>query len=401
MEQVDVAIIGAGISGLAAAVALHQQGQRVVVYEQATALVEIGAGLSVFANGLRVLDLLGLSEQIEPVAAEPDELVFRHWRTSERVGSEALGHDGRYRSDFGFPYLGVLRSHVQRALVGALPSEAIRLDHQLVGLDEEDARVQLRWSDGSTSEAGVVIAADGARSTVRELMVGNAVVYSGTSGFRGIVEAAAVPSLVDPESLQFWVGPDAHLLHFPIDPDARLVTFLAVTESPANWPDSGSWRIPCTQEEALEPFAQWHPAVREMIGAVQHRERWGLFSVSPLERWSFGRVVLLGDAAHGMLPHYGQGANQGIEDAFVLAALLSSEQGQSDPCAAIETYERVRKPHTARVQAASWNANKLLHVADLDAASRNQKLTEIPDFVRWMHMHDAGTLVNELQDGAV
>src|SRR5689334_16471163 len=116
MEQVDVAVVGAGITGLAAAVALHQRGLRVTVYEQAAALVEIGAGLSVFANGLRVLDSLGVTDQIVPLAAEPQELLFRHWQTSARVGSESLGLGSRYRAEFGYPYLGVLRSHVQRAL---------------------------------------------------------------------------------------------------------------------------------------------------------------------------------------------------------------------------------------------------------------------------------------------
>lgn len=401
MEQVDVAVVGAGITGLAAAVALHQRGQRVVVYEQAAALVEIGAGLSVFANGLRVLDRLGLADAIEPLAAEPQELLFRHWHTGERVGSEALGLGSRYRSEFGYPYLGVLRSHVQRALVGALPTDAIRLDHHLVGLEDVSEHVELRWANGTTTNAGVVIAADGVRSTVRELLAGDAAVYSGTSGFRGIVDASSVPSMPDPENLQFWVGPGTHLLHFPIDPETRVITFLAVTDAPATWPNSDSWRMPCTQEEATEPFRDWHPAVQEMIGAVQHQERWGLFGVRPLKDWCFGRIALLGDAAHGMLPHHGQGANQGIEGALVLAGLLSSDIGKRDPRLALKEYERVRKPHTARVQAAAWRASKLLHVPDVEAESRNQRFEQIPEFVRWMHMHDAGVQTEQLLGGAV
>lgn len=396
MDRFEVAIIGAGISGLAAAVALHQQGRDVVVYEQATALVEIGAGLSVFANGLRVLDLLGVADQIEPLGAEPSELVFRHWSSGERIADEALGRGSRYRNEFGYPYLGVLRSHVQGALVSSLPADAIQLERRLVELEDVGERVRMHWSDGTASMADVVVAADGARSTVRALLFGDQVVYSGTSGFRGIIESARVPALEEPHNLQFWVGPDAHLLHFPIDPEAGLITFLAVTESPKVWPSADAWRLPCTQEEALSPFTGWHPAVRHTVNAVEHRERWALFSVGKLDHWSKNRVVLLGDAAHGMLPHHGQGANQGIEDAYVLAALLARRQGPTETLRAIAHYEEARKPLTSRVQAASWMANALLHVPDREAPARNVRFAEIPDSFRWIHKHNAGGTVEAL-----
>ena len=207
--------------------------------------------------------------------------------------------------------------------------------------------------------------------------------YSGTSGFRGLVPRAALAQLPDPDAIQFWMGPGAHLLHYPI---GDLVNFLAVVDEPARWPWPGGSTEAATGELAAH-FAGWHPAVVEMIAAVPQSPRWGLFALAPLTTWSRGRVVLLGDAAHAMLPHHGQGANQTIEDAAVLADCLA---GAADHRSAFRRYERLRRARTRQVQRSSWDASAALHLPDGPAArARDRTLPHIFDRFGWIHAHDA------------
>jgi salicylate hydroxylase len=245
----------------------------------------------------------------------------------------------------------------------------------------------LEFADGSAGEADLLVGADGVRSTVRRLITGaDDTVFSGTSGFRGIVPVRRLPSLPDPQAIQFWMGPDAHLLHYAIGARAGLVNFLAVVEGPTRWTRVEDWREAATDDDVAAAFAGWHPAVIEMVTSVRHRERWGLFAVRSLPAWSRGRVVLLGDAAHGMLPHQGQGANQAIEDAAVLATLLTSAGSVEE---ALVRYERLRRGRTRRVQYLSRAANRLLHLPDgPEAERRDAVLRQAPEHLLWMHAHD-------------
>ena len=207
--------------------------------------------------------------------------------------------------------------------------------------------------------------ADGAHSRVRRWITGgnHEPRYSQTSGFRGLVPADRLPGLPDPGALQFWVGPGAHLLHYPIA-GGRLINFLAVIEGPAQW-TAPAWMESAAPGAHLEAFTGWHPAVTQMLTAVPQSPRWGLFTLPPLRRWNQGPVVLLGDAAHAMLPHQGQGAGQAIEDAAVLAAELD---GAADLPEALRRYHHRRRVRTRQVQAASWVASAALHLPDGQAA---------------------------------
>ena len=192
---------------------------------------------------------------------------------------------------------------------------------------------------GPPSTPTVVVGADGVHSLVRDWVTGgDEPVYSGTSGFRGLVPVERLPRLPDPGALQFWMGPGAHLLHYPIS-GGSVINFLAVIDTPERW-TAPAWMEAAEPGANLEAFAGWHPAVTEMIGAAPQSPRWGLFARRPLACWSRGPAVLLGDAAHAMLPHQGQGANQTIEDAVVLAAELD---GASDIPAALRRYARRRR----------------------------------------------------------
>lgn len=385
-----VAVIGAGIGGLTAAATLRKRGADVDVYEQASALTEIGAGLSLFANGQRVLDELGVLSGLEMIGGEPNTIVIRDGRTGSPIVSHDLGRDGWYRHQTGYPYLGIHRAELLERLADATGRESVRLEHRLVGLRQQDDGVELEWADGTGAIADVVIGADGARSTVRKWMFNaEGVIYTGNSGFRGIIDAERVPSLENPGDLQFWVGPEGHLLHFPIAPDGRRITFLAAVEEPRDWPDPSNWRVPTTTQEALSCFEGWHPVVTEIVGAVDHSDRWALFRMEPLPTWRRGRVALVGDAAHTMMPHHGQGANLSMEDAYVLAHLLTGQDGASVEDK-LDLFQSLRKRRTEKVQLASWRANSLLHLAaDVDPRERDAAFSRIPTDLTWIHTYDA------------
>ena len=210
-------------------------------------------------------------------------------------------------------------------------------------------------------------------------------VFSGTVGYRGLVPVDALPSLPDATPLQFWAGPRAHLLHYSIE-GGSIVNFLAVVRQ-ATW-TSDAWNEPCTVADSLSAYKGWHPAVTEMVGAVAEGSRWALHDHKPLERWHAGRIVLIGDAAHAMLPHQGQGANQTIEDAVLLADLVA-EAGRDGLGRALEHYEAVRRPRTRRVQRWSRLVADWMHLPDgPDARRRDARMQRADDDIAWIHGYD-------------
>jgi salicylate hydroxylase len=235
-----------------------------------------------------------------------------------------------------------------------------------------------------------VIGSDGVRSVVRRFVTGGEdAVYSGTSAFRGIVPVDRLPSLPDPQAIQFWMGPDAHLLHYAIGGQGDAVNYFAVVEGPAVWPHADKWVAEVAPGEAAAAFAGWHPAVTEMVGAVEHTVRWGLFTVRPLLRWSRGRAVLLGDSAHAMLPHHGQGANTTIEDAITLAELLIGATA-SDLDNLLGRYQALRRARTRKIQRSSSVTNDLLHLPDgPELADRDRRVSRFPEDFGWIHEFDA------------
>ena len=210
-------------------------------------------------------------------------------------------------------------------------------------------------------------------------------VYSGTSGFRGLVPVEQLPQLPDPGAIQFWMGPGGHLLHYPIG-DGKVINFLAVVDGPQHWPTQ-SWMASATPDEIASAFEGWHPAVIEMVSATTLHQRWALFGQTPLNKWGRDRTILLGDAAHAMLPHHGQGANQTIEDAITLANCLANSEEHST---ALRHYEQLRRTRTRQIQRSSWVASDQLHLPDgTEAAHRDHTLTSIEEHLDWIHDHDA------------
>jgi salicylate hydroxylase len=396
LRQRRIAIIGAGIGGLTLALALRQRGLEADVYEQAAQLTEIGAAIALSANGTRELERLGCLDALTAVSTEPTELIYRGWSSDERIAAFPVRRDDSYRRRFGAPYFGIHRADLQRILSAAHGGRHLHLGHRLESLTEGEDGVVLRFNDGRHVTADVVVGADGVRSAVRRHVAGGgAPRYSRTSAFRGIVPIEALPLLPDPEAIQFWMGPNAHLLHYAIGGARKAVNYFAVVEGPDVWPNPDGSTAPINHQAALDAFNGWHPAVTEMIAATRHAVRWGLFTVQPVLRWSRGRVVLMGDSVHGMLPHHGQGANTTIEDAVTLAALLAQD-GVDELKDLFVRYQEMRQPRTRLIQRSAWDTNRELHLPDGPGLmSRNQRVAAFPDRFGWIHAFDARAAVDE------
>lgn len=384
-----IAIIGAGIGGLVLAHALRARGLAAEIYEQSAELSEIGAAVALSANATRELDRLSLLDDIRLAATEPTELIHRDGRSGKRIAAHPVRLGGAYRASAGAPYLGIHRADLQKTLSKRFAGE-IHLGHRLVGLAEGPSSVRLTFANGLAREAGLVIGADGVRSSVRRFLTGRpGTIYSRTSAFRGIVPASLLRSLPDPEALQFWMGPQAHLLHYAIGQDAADINFFAVVEGPEKWPHDDKWITAAAPGEATRAFMEWHPAVIEMISAGWVDKRWGLFVVQQPRKWHGRRTVLIGDAAHGMLPHQGQGANTTIEDAITLAELLVSRP-QPELSDTFALYERLRRKRTRTIQRSSWATNTALHLADdADLDRRNATVARFALQFGWIHSFDA------------
>lgn len=394
-HKLRVAIVGGGIGGLTLALALRQRGLEPDVYEQASELAEIGAAVALSANSTRELRRLGILDQLAGVSTEPSELIFRNWRDGSRVAAHPVHLDLRYQQACGAPYFGVHRADLQRILSGALGGAGLHLGHSLIGFEDRGGAMVLHFGNGQRVEADLVVGADGVRSVVRRCITGrDETVYSGTSAFRGIVPVERLPTLPDPQAIQFWMGPDAHLLHYAIGRGGESVNFFAVIERPKVWPHGDKWLDPIEPGEAARAFEGWHPAVIEMV-AQSLSVRWGLFGVRPMLHWSRGAAVLLGDAAHGMLPHHGQGANTTIEDAITLAELLAGPM-PNGLAPILAQYQSLRRARTRKIQRSSWVTNAVLHLPDGPLlADRERRVARFPEEFGWIHQFDALQAVRE------
>lgn len=387
-----IAIVGAGIGGLTLGLLLRKHGMEAHIYEQAPELREAGAAVALAANGTRVLRRLGLGDKLQEFSIEPTDVVYRHWASGKHIASFPMG--STYNKRYGAEFFGIHRMNLQRILADSWGRDGLHLNSRVQDLEESEDGIRLLFAERDSATADVVIGADGVRSVVRDWVTGGgpAPTYSESSGFRGLVQVSTLSQMPDPMTIEFWLGPGSYVIHYPISCDT--INFLAVLPGPTPWPFS-SWMTEEPAGAALAAFEDWHPTVREMIASVEQSPRWALFSLPPLQRWSRGHTILLGDAAHAMLPHQGQGANQAIEDAAVLAALLADtdRSGLGD---ALRRYEVLRRPRTRQLQRSSWVNSEILRFPDgPDAESRDQRLTTLPDQLDWIHGYDIDDLVTQ------
>lgn len=363
-----VAIVGAGLGGLTAALALRQRGFDVAVYEQAPALGEVGAGLQLSANAVRVLASLGLVEQLTRRASVADGKQVRLWNTGEAWKLFDLGPVSQER--YGFPYLLLHRADLHDVLRAALEDEApgaLQLGKRLARFAEHADGVDLTFADGGTASADLLVGADGVHSVVRAQLFGPSdPKFSGCVAWRGVVAAQELPEHLRVPIGSNWIGPHAHVIQYPLR-GGELVNFVGIVERD-DW-EVESWTTPGTTQECAADFAGWHPDVQRIIAAVETPMKWALMLRSTMTTWSSRRVTLLGDACHPTLPFLAQGACMAIEDGVVLARALAAHDSL---CDALNRYEEVRIPRTtAVVEGSAANAGRFHNemLSDPSAAS--------------------------------
>lgn len=387
-------IIGAGIGGLTAALTLLRAGWQVQVFEQASELREVGAGIQISPNATRLLHRLGLAEPLQRVAVRPVALEMRRWENGAVLSRQLLADV--CEETFGAPYYHVYRPDLLAVLAAALPDGIVNLGCRCIDIRQDEQGVEVAFENGTTARAEVVIGADGIHSFVRESLFGpESPHFSGSIAYRGLVPAERLAHLQLERNSSAWLGPDRHFVHYYVGA-GRFVNFVGVV--PAQDWRVESWSAKGEVADALAEFANWHPHIREIIGAVDFTNRWGLYDRDPLERWSVGRVALLGDAAHAMLPFMAQGAVQSIEDAFVLARCLQDVDRAAVP-EALARYETMRKPRATQVQARARQNGTTFHLSDGEtqrqrdahlaaSASVNPLLASA-----WLYGHDVETEV--------
>jgi salicylate hydroxylase len=375
-----VFIAGAGIGGLTGALALARQGFRVVVLEKAERLEEAGAGLQLSPNASRVLIELGLQPRLAPLAVTPEAISIMSVRRGGEVVRLPLGEAATARA--GAPYWVMHRADLQAALqaqVNDTPDIELRLGCQFEDAVAHAKGLTVVQRGGVTRHqelALALIGADGIWSTVRgQSFPQSQARFSGMIAWRGTLDANRLPREYAARRVQLWMGPDAHLVAYPIS-GARQINVVAVV--PGTWNRPG-WSEPGDIADIKNRFASkhWPSSARMMIGAVDEWRKWALFTISGDGEWTDGAIALLGDAAHAMLPFAAQGAGMAIEDAAVLAKCLGEARNDGAPSipAALQRYARLRRPRVIRVQRAARRSARIYHLSGPAAYARDLTLS--------------------------
>ncbi len=386
-----VAVIGGGIGGLAAAALLLDAGFDVQVYEQAGALSEIGAGIQISPNGSRILHRLGLAGALAQRGVRPVGVHQRRWDDGRTLQRAPLGET--VEQVFGAPYYHFHRADLLAAIAAVLPGERVHVGHRLVDAIDHGRHVEARFENGARITTDLLIGADGIHSRVRQILFGDDKPrFTGCVAYRGLVPAERLAHLNLEVTSNSWWGPGGHFVHYYVA-GGRLMNFVAVQEE-ESWTRE-SWNERGEVADALRLFEGWHPQVRTIIGAVDETFKWALFDREPLPRWSAGRITLLGDSCHAMLPFMAQGAVQSIEDGATLTACLVQTDGNVS--GALARYESLRKPRTTRLQEMSRHNKTRFHLPDgIDQQKRDAQTAAAGDrsiaAVGWLYAHDAGVL---------
>ena len=343
-----IAVLGAGMGGLAAAALLGRAGCDVTVYEQAKAFARVGAGIQMSPNALRVLRALDLEAHIRRVAFQPRSWRNRAWDTGEIQNELPLGAEAEARH--GAPYLLGHRADLHAALLSRVPEKQIALDKRLTDLSQNATSVTLSFADGSTAKADIVLAADGLHSRAREILFGAAEPrFTGNVAYRTVFAAARLGGLTLDDNCKWW-GPDRHIVIYYVNPRQDELYFVTSVPDP-DW-TLDSWSAMGDLRELRAAFTGFHPDVLRVLEACPAVHKWALADRDPMPRWSEGRIALMGDAAHPMTPTMAQGAAQALEDAMVMARCLQ-RFGYEDVRQAFRTFEAHRRARTAQIQLTS------------------------------------------------
>ncbi len=344
----SIAVVGAGMGGLAVAATLQRVGIGVDVYEQAHRFGRIGAGIQMMPNSMKVLRGIGIEARLRQVAFAPRSHLNRVGDTGV-VTNELPMPESRY----GAPYLCMHRGDLHDALASAVAPQSVHLGKKLISLDQRAGRVALTFADGTTAHADAVVGADGVHSQVRDILFGAEQPYNkGRVAYRAVFPAALMGGQDIGPSRTKWWGSDRHIVIYYTTASRSEIYFVTSLPEPVEWMTRESWSAKGDVRELRAAYQGFHPEVRAVLDACPDCHKWAILERDPLPRWSDGRAVLLGDACHPMTPYMAQGAATSIEDAAVLARCLQEVTGD-DIEGAFRRYEAHRKPRTSRIQAIS------------------------------------------------
>jgi len=360
-RSLKVAIIGAGMGGLATAAALRRVGIEVMVYEQARQFARLGAGIQVGCNAMKVLRELGLESRLRQGSFYPRSWNNRDWRTGEIKFDMIFGESAEQK--FGAPYLLAHRGDLHAALASIVPAGCVRLGHKLVGLDPSRDGIRLSFADGSAASADAVVGADGVHSVVRDILFGaSAVTFTGRIAYRTTYPAALLGGIRIDDCTKWW-GEDRHIVIYYVKPD-RSEVYL-VTSQPEPEFRIESWSAKGDVGELRAAFAGFSGEVERVLAACPDVHKWAIVDRGPLQRWAEGNVTLLGDSCHPMTPYMAQGAAMAIEDAAVLSRCLDGVDVDG-VTKAFRSFEATRRERTTRVQETSRANTWLKQRTDTD-----------------------------------
>jgi salicylate hydroxylase len=346
-----ISIVGGGIGGLTAALALQHFGYRVAVFEQTQQLQEIGAGVTITPNAMHALHFLGVGERVAEEAGPTEAYLIRHFHTGEVMKVRANGRD--YVERFGADYHQVHRGDLLAALADAVirnDPDCVFLDHRFESLTQDGERILARFANGAMMTSDALIGCDGSASKVRADVFGDkAVNYTGHVVFRALLPMAEVPAAIAEHPFAMFVGVERLLLHYPLR-YRSIMNVIGASREPT-WQEEG-WRIPASVEEFAGLYGDLYPDALALIRRISPGSllKWGLRDREPLQHYTKGRVTMLGDAAHPMTPFLGQGACMAIEDALILGRAFAAASTTEE---AFTIYEAARKDRANGVQLAS------------------------------------------------
>lgn len=374
-----VAIVGGGIGGLFAANALAVHGLRVAVYEQAQALSEVGAGVFLTPNSIRHLFRTGLGPAVEVAGARVGHhsRYFRHDGTA--IAPVQVTDSTGWNATFGMH-----RADLIEILASALPRDIVHTGHRCTGFEQGRDAARLTFANGASAEADIVIGADGIHSELRPYVIASSeAVFSGSVAYRGLVACERVQDWPT-ERWQMWLGKGRHFLAFPVRA-GRLINYVGFV--PTDEEMKESWTAPGDPDVLRQAFDGWDPRIKQLLNEVTMTFRWALYDREPLPVWTKHRLSLLGDAAHPMLPHLGQGANQAIEDGMALATILARADRTTAPTALL-AYERLRRERVAEVQRGARKNGLRYDSAYSDLGVRDSEIAAHAVFRKWLYDHD-------------
>ncbi|MGW4098276.1 FAD-dependent monooxygenase [Mycobacterium sp. NPDC004974] len=373
MTGLRVAVVGAGIGGLTAAIALRANGIDATVYEQVHELKALGAGVSIATNGSRILNKLGAGDAVAAIAGPVTHYQFRTWRAEPIAGEPStLGSGDPARTWC------LHRGEFQKVLADALPADALQLGRSCVGATEHGDGIRVEFSDGTTVDADLLVGADGIHSRLQgKVTRAAAPVSEGIMAYRGLIPADRLHGVVDMNASSMWLGPRQSFLAYPVSA-GDLLNIVAFV--PTNLTVTESWTAPGDVAELAAAYRGWDPKVSAIIGAMDSTFRWGIYDREPLDRWSADRITLLGDSAHAVTPHLGQGANQAIEDAMTLAVVLHDAQ-PGELGTRLRHYEDLRMDRTRHVRRQARAAGRIYRSTELTPHAQAEQLHAILDSV--------------------